>query len=109
MKANETKVEDFLSSNKTQFVIPVYQRNYDWTTGQCKQLLDDILEVGTSKKMNAHFIGSIVYVHDDVYTASRIKELTVIDGPVSYTHLRAHETVLDLVCRLLLEKKKNKH
>ena len=28
--------------------------------------------------------------------------------PVSYTHLRAHETVLDLVCRLLLEKKKKK-
>ena len=28
------------------------------------------------------------------------------EGPVSYTHLRAHETVLDLVCRLLLEKKK---
>ena len=25
---------------------------------------------------------------------------------VSYTHLRAHETVLDLVCRLLLKKKK---
>ena len=30
------------------------------------------------------------------------------DDAVSYTHLRAHETVLDLVCRLLLEKKKNK-
>ena len=30
-------------------------------------------------------------------------------GAVSYTHLRAHETVLDLVCRLLLETKKNKH
>src|SRR5665811_2427498 len=29
-------------------------------------------------------------------------------APVSYTHLRAHETVLDLVCRLLLEKKKTK-
>ena len=28
------------------------------------------------------------------------------DGAVSYTHLRAHETVLDIVCRLLLEKKK---
>ena len=27
-------------------------------------------------------------------------------APVSYTHLRAHETVLDLLCRLLLEKKK---
>ena len=30
-------------------------------------------------------------------------------APVSYTHLRAHETVLDLVCRLLLEKKKIQH
>eukprot|EP00656_Telonema_subtile_P034208 TRINITY_DN3832_c0_g1_i1.p1 TRINITY_DN3832_c0_g1~~TRINITY_DN3832_c0_g1_i1.p1 ORF type:complete len:246 (-),score=29.37 TRINITY_DN3832_c0_g1_i1:18-755(-) len=30
-------------------------------------------------------------------------------APVSYTHLRAHETVLDLVCRLLLEKKKTEH
>ena len=29
--------------------------------------------------------------------------------PVSYTHLRAHETVLDLVCRLLLEKKNTDH
>lgn len=87
MKANETKVEDFLSSNKTQFVIPVYQRNYDWSTGQCKQLLDDIFEVGNNKKMNAHFIGSIVYVHDDVYTASRIKELTIIDGQQRLTTL----------------------
>ena len=31
-----------------------------------------------------------------------------VKDPVSYTHLRAHETVLDLVCRLLLEKKKTR-
>src|SRR5674536_289183 len=30
-------------------------------------------------------------------------------GPVSYTHLRAHETPEHLVCRLLLEKQKNPH
>ena len=53
MKANETRVEEFLSSNKTQFVIPVYQRIYDWSNSQCKQLLNDILEVGTAKKKNA--------------------------------------------------------
>ncbi len=29
-------------------------------------------------------------------------------GSVSYTHLRAHETVLDLVCRLLLATKTSK-
>ena len=34
-------------------------------------------------------------------------ELAVGSMPVSYTHLRAHETVLDLVCRLLLAKKKH--
>ena len=31
--------------------------------------------------------------------------LDAVPVAVSYTHLRAHETVLDLVCRLLLEKK----
>lgn len=87
MKANETRVEDFLSANKTQFVIPVYQRNYDWSIAQCKQLLDDILEVGSKKEMNAHFIGSIVFVHDDVYTSSKIKELTIIDGQQRLTTL----------------------
>lgn len=87
MKATETRVEDFLSANKTQFVIPVYQRNYDWSTSECKQLLDDILEVGSNKDMNAHFIGSIVYIHDDVYTSSRIKELTIIDGQQRLTTL----------------------
>ena len=30
------------------------------------------------------------------------------DSAVSYTHLRAHETRHDLVCRLLLEKKKKR-
>lgn len=80
MKANETKVDKFLATNETIFAIPVYQRNYDWTLFQCKQLLHDIIETGKNDKTNAHFIGSIVYVHDDVYTASGLTELTIIDG-----------------------------
>ncbi len=80
MKANETKVDKFLASNETTFAIPVYQRNYDWTILQCKQLLYDIIETGKNDKTNAHFIGSIVYVHDDVYTASGLTELSIIDG-----------------------------
>ena len=80
MKANETKVDKFLATNETTFAIPVYQRNYDWTLTQCKQLFHDIIETGKNDKINAHFIGSIVYVHDDVYTASGLTELTIIDG-----------------------------
>ena len=36
---------------------------------------------------------------------SRVKSLF---SPVSYTYLRAHETESYIVCRLMLEKKKNK-
>ena len=39
-------------------------------------------------------------------TVGRGEQLAQTVISVSYTHLRAHETVLDLVCRLLLEKKK---
>ena len=39
-------------------------------------------------------------------TVEAVIQLAATQNPVSYTHLRAHETVLDLVCRLLLEKKK---
>ncbi len=80
MKANETKIDKFLATSDTTFAIPVYQRNYDWTLLQCKQLLYDIIETGGNDKTNAHFIGSIVYVHDNVYTASELTELTIIDG-----------------------------
>ena len=38
----------------------------------------------------------------DLYASVETKEA------VSYTHLRAHETEADLVCRLLLEKKKQR-
>lgn len=87
MKANETRIEDFISNNKTQFVIPVYQRNYDWDEAQCRQLLEDIFTAGTGKDIQAHFIGSIVYIHDDVYTSSRMKELVIIDGQQRLTTL----------------------
>mgnify|MGYP003377822180 CR=1 FL=1 len=43
---------------------------------------------------------------DGIRMARRFSTAAAICVPVSYTHLRAHETVLDLVCRLLLEKKK---
>src|SRR5450756_3048343 len=41
--------------------------------------------------------------------ASLIPEGAALVSAVSYTHLRAHETRHDLVCRLLLEKKKKRN
>lgn len=79
MKANEQKLRMFLSLHNTRFVIPVYQRNYDWKKEQCKQLLDDILECGRNDQISAHFLGSIVYISGGVFTASQ-NTLTIIDG-----------------------------
>ena len=45
-----------------------------------------------------------VFSKNPLPAGKRVALLT--NAAVSYTHLRAHETVLDLVCRLLLEKKK---
>ncbi len=93
MEAEVKTIADILDSNRRQFVIPVYQRNYDWSKQQCKQLLDDIIEVGTNETMDAHFIGSIVHIHDGgytgarIYTGTKIKELTVIDGQQRLTTL----------------------
>ena len=87
MKAAETGVDRFLASSETAFAIPVYQRNYDWSRVQCQQLFKDILAVGADESLSGHFIGSIVYVHDDVYTVSGLRELTIIDGQQRLTTL----------------------
>ena len=42
----------------------------------------------------------------EIAAGTKLNEVDVAGTPVSYTHLRAHETALELVCRLLLLKKK---
>ncbi len=79
MKANELPINNFLQAPNIQFVIPVYQRNYDWTTNECKQLANDILAVENQNR-GTHFIGSIVFIHEGAYSTSEVKELVIIDG-----------------------------
>ena len=79
MKANELPIITFLQAVNVQFVIPVYQRNYDWKNAECKELLNDIISVETEDR-GTHFIGSIVFVHEGTYSTSEVKELVIIDG-----------------------------
>ncbi|WCO02907.1 DUF4268 domain-containing protein [Psychroserpens ponticola] len=79
MKANELPIINFLQAPDVQFVIPVYQRNYDWTNNECKELLNDIIVVETTNR-GTHFIGSIVFIHEGAYSTSEVKELVIIDG-----------------------------
>lgn len=79
MKANELPINNFLQAPNVQFVIPVYQRNYDWTNNECKELLTDIIAVEKYNR-GTHFIGSIVFIHEGTYSTSEVKELVIIDG-----------------------------
>ena len=79
IKAAEAKLLEFLK-NSPQFVIPIYQRTYSWTESECRQLWDDILRARRNDQVNAHFIGSIVYINDGLYQVSTQLPLLVIDG-----------------------------
>jgi uncharacterized protein with ParB-like and HNH nuclease domain len=79
MKADDISVEDFLSANKTRFIIPVYQRNYDWKEKNCQQLLDDIIGLMDSNR-KSHFLGSIVYVTNSDTDSIDLREYVIIDG-----------------------------
>lgn len=62
----------------SQFVIPVYQRNYTWTANkEVKQFFED-LEFVLKGKYSKHFIGIIIYLDSQLDAFSR--EFSVIDG-----------------------------
>ncbi|ANH46985.1 DUF262 and DUF1524 domain-containing protein [Helicobacter pylori] len=80
MEAKAMKLLDFIGkSQEKQFVIPIYQRLYSWEKEQCKQLWDDIVKTGGNDKIEGHFIGSIVFVHDGIYSNNH-NDLLIIDG-----------------------------
>lgn len=94
MKADAIKLLDFIGkSQEKQFVIPIYQRLYSWEKEQCKQLWDDIVKTGGNDQMNGHFIGSIVFVQDDIYTTSH-NEFLIIDGQQRLTTIMLLLTAL---------------
>src|SRR5450756_2333635 len=73
------------------------------TAAVCDRLRADghepLIRSKTGLVPDAYFSGTkIAWILDHIPNARKMAE----QGPVSYTHLRAHETRHDLVCRLLL-------
>jgi uncharacterized protein with ParB-like and HNH nuclease domain len=79
MIATQLPIINFLQAPNVQFVIPVYQRNYDWSTNECQKLLQDTIAV-SREQTGSHFIGSIVFIHEGAYSTREVKELVIIDG-----------------------------
>ncbi len=76
MKGSETKLVAYMEGSRKRFVIPVYQRNYNWKIENCGQLYNDLIKVAKGRRKN-HFFGSIV----SVYNPDGVNdEFLVIDG-----------------------------
>ena len=76
MKGSECRLIEYMEGSSKRFVIPVYQRNYDWKIENCKQLYDDLVKIIVNNRMT-HFFGSLV----SVYTLTRRNtEFLIIDG-----------------------------
>ncbi len=76
MVGQAKKLVKFLDGADKRFIIPVYQRNYDWKIENCKRLYDDLKKVKKEER-ESHFFGSIVSV---VNTRGASEEKLIIDG-----------------------------
>lgn len=76
MKGSEQRLVEYMDGAKKRFVIPVYQRNYDWKMENCKQLFDDLVKIIRNGR-KSHFFGSIVSVYNP---DGRNSEYLIIDG-----------------------------
>lgn len=59
MKGYAKPLLEIICGPQIQFVIPVYQRNYDWLIDNCDQLFSDLVKLSRSNRCS-HFFGSIV-------------------------------------------------
>lgn len=59
MKGEAQPLIRFFDGSDKRFIIPLYQRNYDWKEENCNQLFNDLMKLHESGR-NSHFFGSIV-------------------------------------------------
>ncbi len=84
MEANKRKYAELVGGS-VQFVIPVFQRDYNWAEEQCQQLIDDVERIGRRSEGD-HFFGPVVYISTKGNSAAFTRWL-LIDGQQRMTTL----------------------
>ena len=79
MRAGNTTLNEFLT-RQIKMNIPIYQRKYNWSLDECKQLFEDIISIGKDETRKSYFIGSIVVKKDSEELLDPLAEVTLIDG-----------------------------
>lgn len=98
MKGSEAKMLGFMEGADKRYVIPVYQRKYDWKEENCRQLYNDLKKIVVDQRPS-HFFGSIV--SSVVPNGSKI-EYHIIDGQQRLTTITL---LLLAICNLVAQGK----
>lgn len=86
MKALDSPFTKIINGS-TQFVIPVFQRDYTWSAEiQCAQLWRDVMHAAHTTGTHGHFLGSVVYIATDDSLAGFTRWM-LIDGQQRVTTL----------------------
>lgn len=92
MQAINRRFTEIINGNR-QFIIPVFQRDYSWTTDQCRDMWNAIFSASEGDEDGGHFLGSIVYVATDSVGAA-FQSWLMIDGQQRLTTLTLLLTAL---------------
>lgn len=98
MKGSQTKMIEYMEGAGKRYVIPVYQRKYDWREDNCRQLYEDLKKIIRDNR-ESHFFGSIV---SSVVGNGATTEYHIIDGQQRLTTV----SLLLLAIRNLIRQKR---
>lgn len=87
--AQETTLQEVLEGTK-QYIVPLYQRPYQWGKKQLQDLWKDIIELTEDRldgQRSSHFIGSLVLAPPPASIAGGVTTYLVVDGQQRLTTL----------------------
>ncbi len=89
MEAKEKEIlNELISGTKCQFVIPVFQRNYDWRIKDCIRLFNDVIDLAQDKDHpdRKHFMGAFVCKFTR-FVDTNYNQFVLIDGQQRLTSI----------------------
>ena len=100
MQAKQTKLQDIIEGTK-QYVVPLFQRTYSWTSKEWEILWKDLVELCEMETPRTHFIGSIVNM-PTVSVPEGVAKYLLIDG-------QQRLTTIFIILTLLRNKSREKN
>lgn len=91
ISVKKQNIMELLENSEKVFIIPPFQRNYEWEEIQCKELFEDIKLIANDKNKR-HYLGNVVfYINEE---SDLGEEYILIDGQQRVT------TILIFLCAL---------